>query len=101
MNIPTGSISSGTLRKKDLILTFLDFIREHDPVRYEAMALMPFGSVPSFAMEDENSEWWEEEEASILLNAVLWESMEDMAPEGYYFGAHPGDGADFGYWEIE
>lgn len=29
----------------------------------------------------------------------LFDTLNQISPEGYYFGAHPGDGSDFGYWE--
>lgn len=28
----------------------------------------------------------------------LFNYMNDIAPTGTYFGAHPGDGSDFGFW---
>ncbi|KLU61769.1 hypothetical protein CEB3_c19480 [Peptococcaceae bacterium CEB3] len=34
-----------------------------------------------------------------LLNGEIWDYMDDIAPEGCSFSSHPGDGADFGFWE--
>jgi hypothetical protein len=49
--------------------------------------------------------WFYTDKAAGLI-ADLQSELEDfiqahIAPEGYYFGAHKGDGSDIGFWEIE
>lgn len=34
------------------------------------------------------------------LQAIM-QALEEIAPCGYYFGAHEGDGSDFGFWKTE
>ena len=56
--------------------------------------------VPDMAWYDDDHPFWESEEAVDILDD-LFDVMNGYAPEGYYFGAHPGDGSDFGFWPIE
>lgn len=87
-----GSVSYGTLRTEDLIETFLDFLEEHDH---------PYAIGFREEYEKILKKETKEEYLEYLLNEDIWDAMQALEPDGYYFGAHPGDGADFGYWEIE
>lgn len=89
-----ASVSHGTMRPCDLIPAFTEVIRD-TPEYIQLMCV-----VPCYAAEDKNADWWDSEEAVIHLEN-LTDCLDNYAPEGYYFGAHPGDGSDYGYWEIE
>ena len=93
------SVSHATMRPQDLIPAFLDVVRDIAPAHYEQILLLPFGFVPSYALEYEDSEWWESDECGHRLEE-LFDLLNEHAPEGFYFGSHPGDGSDYGFWEI-
>ena len=95
-----GSVIHGTHRTQDLIPAFLDLLAIVDSASYSGYIVSPFGPVPAYAMEDDQAGWWDSEEAHYLLES-LFDDLDSASPDGYYFGAHPGDGSDFGYWEIE
>ena len=92
------SVSHGTMRPQDLIPIFLAVLRDDNPAAYEQLMAQPFPLPPAYAQEDNDSEWWNSEEASWFLEE-LFDLLNACAPEGCYFGSHPGDGSDFGYWE--
>lgn len=91
---PGESISHGTMRTRDLIPAFMDVIRD-TPEYVQVM-----NAVPAHAMDDEDAEWWDSDEAAELLES-LFDTLDGYSPEGYYFGAHPGNGSDYGYWETD
>ena len=95
------SISHGTHRPQDLIPAFLDAVSEIAPTHYEGMMLASFGPIPSYVQDEgDDSAWWQSDDAAYLLEE-LFNILDDHSPEGFYFGTHPGDGSDFGFWQIE
>jgi hypothetical protein len=100
-NIKNASISHGTMRPQDLIPAFLGALESIDPDGYEQVMLAPFGVILAYVMDEgEASPWWDSEDAADVV-AQLFDTLDAAAPEGFYFGAHPGDGCDYGFWEIE
>ena len=78
-----GSISTGTLRTEDLLAAF------HSTIAAS-------GTSPALA-EDGYIDGGEPYSAGELLE-VYTEQLESLCPPFVYFGTHPGDGADFGFW---
>lgn len=89
------SISHGTMRPQDVLPALLDALAEHDEDAYAQCLCL----IPSHAPEDDGSSWWTEEAPEHI--AALFDSLNDCAPSGLYFGAHPGDGSDYGFWMSE
>lgn len=91
---PDTSVSSGTMRERDLIPAFIE-------------ALRTLGCQDIDVDDIENrvdaggDKYFDSEEASLDLNETLFELLNEHAPEGCYFGAHPGDGCDYGFWTEE
>ena len=92
------SVSHATLRPQDLIESFTQVLKADGPQKHKQIIqdanvwLEVFTQAPN----DDNLN----EEGSYLLED-LFAALDSIAPSGYYFGAHPGDGSDFGFWEVE
>lgn len=95
----TGSVSHGTLREQDLLGTFWGILAEYDNDRAANLAI-------EYDLDDTNhgaDDWetWADENLggdTQWLLEDLFDALGELAPEGTYFGAHPGDGSDFGFW---
>ena len=83
-----GTIIAGTMRAEDLIPAFFDALEQLDPSDAEALRV----TYPH---------WDQDCEAAEYLLESLFDALNEHAPEGCVFGSHPGDGADFGFWEME
>ena len=98
MATKTGTVIHATHRPQDLIPVFLDELQDHDQEAYLKL-YNESRPVDVFKIDDEHP-WWDSEDAYWLLDD-LFDALNAAAPEGYYFGPHPGDGSDFGFWKVE
>ena len=105
-----GSWISGTLKPDELLpkyLEILDHMKEDLSFSYEkgkeVETAQVIGTLDSRMGEIERSMqtdgYWDED----YLRDIDWcaERINELAPDGLYFGAHHGDGADFGFWPVE
>ena len=90
-----GSVSRGTMRPQDVLPALLDALAEHDKDAYTQCLHI----IPAHASEDDDAAWWTEEAPGHV--EALFDALNDCAPAGLYFGAHPGDGSDYGFWMSE
>lgn len=124
--VATGSVSHGTMRPEDLIPAFMSAL---ESIKEEIAAPGPITQSPEETMErvrmvsaiddllgpmearqsgedtdedtdDDGADYFETESAQWDLEE-LFEALDSLSPPGHYFGAHPGDGADYGFWECE
>lgn len=121
-----GSISTATMRPQDLIPAFMTELEALSPETAQDIA----GDYPLTLQAIEDGEFDNalerayhirqnyptlkksdmlfgdfvavtiEENHHDLLNE-LFDALDEHAPEGHYFGAHWGDGADYGFWPLE
>lgn len=82
------SVSHGTLRSIDLIPEFLGVLQQYAKDRYDAYVKANPEVLDLEGMDDETLSWVVDE---------LIDELNAVAPEGTYFGSHPGDGSDFGF----
>jgi hypothetical protein len=98
---PDTTVIRATMRTQDLIPAFMDELRQADPDAYAQLMTVPFGPIPAYVQDEgDDSAWWDSDDAQNLLND-LFDALDACAPDGCYFGAHPGDGSDYGYWTYE
>lgn len=85
------SVSSGTLKSEDLIPKFLGVLKTYGKDKYDKY-IKENPEVEDWENLDEETMGWVVDELTDLLN--------EIAPDGCYFGASEGDGADFGFWSM-
>jgi hypothetical protein len=78
-----GSVSCGTMLEEDLIPRFLYALEGVDPAKAEEVRR-------DYAEEIEQND--------PDFYSELFDILQEYCPPYTYFGAHPGDGADFGVW---
>ena len=81
-----GSLSTGTLRTEDLLPAFANALADLEGNRNRPLIVAADGEID-----------YESERASFLLGDMQ-DALEVSCPPFVFFGAHPGDGADFGFW---
>jgi hypothetical protein len=89
------TISHATLRTEDIIQAILNFLATSSPENIENEVWEIEQNV-IIAREQGN-----DEELDFILHEDAFPLMNAIAPEDNYFGAHPGDGSDIGFWQIE
>lgn len=109
-----GAVSEGTLRPQDLIPRFLRVLRECDtpandfPFREALKTCMGDGESPIGSLLHCETLDWLQDPAEYLESETcaedlrtISEALDDLAGDHHYFGAHPNDGALFGFWMLE
>jgi hypothetical protein len=114
-----GSISSGTMRPEDLIPKFvseLEYQMRNGPLQSHETRKAQYALVreinrhmeghdveegePGTHMVVSESIYYASEVADWDLES-LFDALNCYAAPYFYFGAHPGDGSDYGYWLSE
>ena len=97
-----GSISSGTMRTEDLIPDFLWELKRLAMANKNQSHLDLVAEIQSRIDAGENDEndnpYWDSDDASYDLNDSLFDALNEYALPYFYFGSHPGDGSDYGFW---
>ena len=115
IDYPMGSVSYATMRPEDLIPAFtseLEYRAKHDKhvaFKTRKAHLKLVQEIESrtrfdaYSTEDELSaglDYYQSEDADDDLSS-LFDALDAYSAPYFYFGSHPGDGADYGYWLSE
>lgn len=90
-----GSVSSGTMREEDLVPTFLDVLQDLDKAKHDEIMEEYKDVLDNDDVDEESDEY---HEGMQYCCEALFDALNDYAPPYAHFGAHEGDGADYGFW---
>lgn len=100
-----GSVSSGTMRDEDLLDTLaseLDFQLSRQSKRFPRKAnralIREARRTLHQMAEGTRAQSDKARDVAPEVVAELMDALSEFAPPYAYFGAHEGDGADFGFW---
>jgi hypothetical protein len=103
-----GSISHATLRSEDLLPVYAEHLRDlakanvsEVDCRADVNAHLDLCDEVELRIDDANDNpnttYWQSDECCWDSEA-LYDALQQYAPPYTYFGAHEGDGSDFGFW---
>jgi hypothetical protein len=98
-----GSVSTATMRPQDLIPTFADYadsLRLSKAERKQVTKIKHTASKIANGRFGDNDAYWQDVVADWDLEA-LFDILNNHSPAYAYFGSHPGNGADYGFWLVE
>lgn len=100
--LPLGSYSSGTMLERDLVPCFMEALRSVESRRAHAKSY-EYRKVINYLEGSRKKPYDKQEIAEIeeqmaYLCDELFDILNQYVPDYCYFGAHPGDGSDFGVW---
>lgn len=109
------SVSSGTMVTEDLAETFLDVLvgkvcqkvmsqeqkRLVSEIREEVAEIVKRGEACNYHSCGKHITDDKDQESLSWLVSKLFDILDQIAPKYCYFGAHQGDGSDYGFWEID
>ncbi len=93
-----GSVSHGTCNPEHLIPRFLDVLEELDGQAHRKFQAQ-WSEIIDTLGEMDNAAHDAEQDNECLEE--LFNKLEEYAPPYFYFGSHPGDGSDYGFWLSE
>lgn len=82
-------VSDGTMRTEDLFPKMYWVLKEYAPEKAK-----------EFAEFANDTSWMGGSEEGAVMDS-LFDALNEIAPEGCYFGSQEGDGSCYGFWEIE
>ncbi|MGD2269134.1 MAG: hypothetical protein PVI06_01935 [Desulfobacterales bacterium] len=91
------SVSTGTLYVDDLVCNCCRFLRslELDAVTAERLLVAEYRLKASIYLNDDLTQ----PDKKNILFTNLFEILEDISPQGCFFGIHPGDPGTLGFWD--
>ena len=92
-----GTLINGTLLEQDLIPAFIDEIRRISPTDSRLKDWTRLYE----STDSDGAHYWSDTLDWQEFVGDLIDALDEYAPQGYYFGSHPDDGADFGFWPHE
>lgn len=101
--ISIGSISTGTMRTEDLIPVFLDTLAYYAPRNAEYIIRKYEIPYTKHSTNEELAAWCDTDTAAYVLNEVLFYELDYIAQSlpFTWFGTHPGDNSDYGFWRMD
>jgi hypothetical protein len=110
-----GTVVAGTLRLQDTIPVFLQVLEELNPTAFKKIrshtgarriyqrkivSINASEVSRQLVLASDESPVWDSDDVHDLYE-VLFDLLQESAPDGTIFGSHPDDGADIGFWPVE